>query len=207
MQSRLLPEVAQAAGPRVHPAAPRNPARSPTHSIQARKDGKVIRIRLAGPMTTPGGSVLVTPRADETWPELDPDTQTAATGQFTGFAQAIDLGWRSAWSELLATASIAPEQKLPAGFNFAPLPARQFCAGHTFWVQQGGVEGNSDCFSVRYRLPAPRLQPHALRLQPMCYMLQPHALQAAAPRTQVHTTFTEGGYKGKEWRFRDAAHW
>jgi len=137
---------------------------------KARKDGKVIRIRLAGPMTTPGGSVLVTPRADETWPELDPDTQTAATGQFTGFAQAIDLGWRSAWSELLATASIAPEQKLPAGFNFAPLPARQFCAGHTFWVQQGGVEGNSDCFSV-------------------------------------HTTFTEGGYKGKEWRFRDAAHW
>ena len=192
MQSRLLPEVAQAAAPRVQPAAPRNPARSPTHSIQARKDGKVIRIRLAGPMTTPGGSVLVTPRADETWPELDPDTQTAATGQFTGFAQAIDLGWRSAWSELLATASIAPEQKLPAGFNFAPLPARQFCAGHTFWVQQGGVEGNSDCFSVRYRLPAPRLQPNPLRLQPMRYRLQPHVPRCTQPSPRVATKARSG---------------
>ena len=137
---------------------------------KARKDGKVIRIRLAGPVTTPGGATLSTPRDDIPWPELDPETPTAATGQFKGYSKAVDLGWRSAWSELVATGSIAPEQTLPAGFNFAPLPARHFCAGHTFWVQQGGIESQSECISV-------------------------------------HTTFTEGGYMGKEWRFRDAAHW
>ena len=137
---------------------------------KARKDGKVIRIRLAGPMTTPGGSTLLTPRDGLPWPELDPETQTAATGQFEGYSKAVDLGWRSAWNELMAAGSVGPEQRLPAGFSFAPLPARHFCAGHTFWVQQGGVESNSDCMSV-------------------------------------HTTFTEGGYSGKEWRFRDAAHW
>ena len=104
---------------------------------KARKDGKVIRIRLAGPTTTPGGATLLTPREGIQWPELDPQTQTAATGQFAGYSKAVDLGWRSAWSELIAAGSIAPDLRLPAGFSFAPLSARHFCAGHTFWVQQG----------------------------------------------------------------------
>ena len=124
----------------------------------ARKDGKVIRIRLAGERDTTAS-----------WPELDSSTPTAASDAYAGYATAADMGWRSAWSELAASGAI-PAQRLPAGFAFSPLPARHFCAGHTFWVQQNGVAEGSHCYSV-------------------------------------HTTFTEGGYFGKEWRFRDAAHW
>ena len=65
---------------------------------KARKDGKVIRIRLAGPTTTPGGSTLLTPRDGIQWPELDPQTQTAATGQFEEIGVPCGrLGLARAW--------------------------------------------------------------------------------------------------------------
>ena len=63
-------------------------------------------------------------------------------------------GWRSGWSQLAAgklgfsagsTLGAAMGTR-PNYFDFAPLPARSFCSGHVFWVQQGGER--ADCVAV-----------------------------------------------------------
>lgn len=100
-------------------------------------------------------------------------------------------GWRSGWSHLVAaarsSATRAASAPRPDWFDFAPLPARAFCSGHVYWVQQGGQRHG--CVSVHttfteggyagkvYRLR----EAHLWLLDPPSYYESPHGFLTFTP--------------------------
>jgi hypothetical protein len=102
-------------------------------------------------------------------------------------------GWRSGWSQLAAASRSANTQggaisaPRPDWFDFAPLPARAFCSGHVYWVQQGGQP--HDCVSVHttfteggYAGKVHRLrEAHLWLLDPPSYYESPHGFLSFTP--------------------------
>ena len=109
--------------------------------------------------------------------------------------------------------------------RLAPLPARRFCSGHTFFVQQSGRIEQCAADAARRRTrarPSPRRPSPCVplcRRRPRCAGCAARSRRCRCccctppgdvPRRRclnVHVTFTEGGIHGKLWRLTEAGMW
>ena len=87
-------------------------------------DGRVILIRMGGV----GSTAAVTVEKDEAWRSSAHDAGPIPPPS-----------WRRGWDTLMgapAEYGLEPGAEMPLTWTLAPLPARHFCSGHTFWEQQ-----------------------------------------------------------------------